>query len=121
MGGRGSGSAISRERMAADFEAIMRNRGGPAEQLAQPVFLALDRVLAENPNIGPYVRLSMIRPELARMGFTSRESQDRAILAFSSVPHGYITPIHNQSALSSADRSAAITLGGKANHAIRRV
>lgn len=119
MGGRGSASAISAERMRADAEAIMARRGGIAADSA-PVFTAIENILRRE-NHGPdgYVRLPAIRAELAHAGLKTREAQDRALEAFSRHPRGYLIPIANLKSLTDSDKAAALRLGTQDVHAAR--
>lgn len=111
VGGRGgSSSAITKERMLEDLNALMREQGrlGPEQQVQRAY-----KELAQRP--GDWVGLAQLRQRLTGL---SREEQDRALRSLISHPRVSIVPEVDQTLLSDRDRAAAIRIGGELKHAI---
>lgn len=110
MGGRGGGSAVSRERMQADFDALMREQGqlGPEQQI-QRVY----QQLAQKP--GDWVGLADLRERLPGLSRSQQDAALRDMLRY--VPGVRIIPVANRKALKPRDWAAALDIGGELNHA----
>lgn len=112
MGGRGGGSS-----RAASNE-------GPAAPAAAATTIATtaleSRILSEYRRLqvrfdNEWVILSELR---SRLGGTSREEQDRALMSLVSERRIRLIPEENQKTLTSRDIAAAINVGGEMKHLI---
>jgi hypothetical protein len=114
MGGRGGSSAVSRERMAADFEALRREQSQLGlEQQIQRAYADLAR---GNPrgDLG-WVSLTALRDRLGgdrqRVDSVLRQMADARLIS--------LLPEENQKTLTSRDRAAQLRYGNEENHMFR--
>jgi hypothetical protein len=120
MGGRGGGSAVSRNRMQADFEALRREQSqlGPEQQVQRAINDQLAAYTAFVPSGGGWVDLADLRERMPGM---SREQFDRLVLDMGIGPNRVLdlTPEVKQSTLTPRRRAGGISVGGEVNHLVR--
>lgn len=106
MGGRGGGSAVSRERMLQDLNALMREQG--TFQLPQQIQRAYRELRAEPRD---FVSLTELRARLDPK-FT-REQVDNELRALNAIKGINIIPQSNQKILTPRDRAAMVRIGNE--------
>lgn len=109
MGGRGGGApgnaGRGSEATAADFRRDI-------------TVTAIRQALARFPN-SSFATLATVRQEMAARGITSREDQDAEIRALVNSGNANMIPQANLKALTSAQRDAALRIGGENKHLIQ--
>jgi hypothetical protein len=106
-----SGEGAERAEQAAEFQTA-----APAESDSPAVESAIRAVYADLVDKdGGWVGLAPLR---AKLGAYSRAEVDRALRGLVVQPGVHIVPVANLKSLTSADREAALRLGGEDNHAI---
>jgi len=113
MGGRGGSSAVSRERMLSDFNALMREQGrlGPEQQIQQAL-----KSLPQGP--GGWVGLADLRERLNSSDLT-RSQIDAAIMGLVDNRIATVAPVANRKSLTHRDYAAAMRFGEDLVHMIR--
>jgi len=115
VGGRGgSSSAITKERMLEDLNALMREQGrlGPEQQIQK----AYEQLQSQSKYNIPWVGLAELRNQLSGL---TRERQDQALMGLLRQGLIRLIPEENQKTITPADRAAAIVLkDGEPKHLI---
>lgn len=116
MGGRGGGSAVSRERMRQDLNALMRQQSGlgPEQQVQRAI---LDSLRNRGRDRDSWTDIADVRERVDM----PRDEFD-ALIRRMSLGIGAvlsIAPEENQKTLTPRRRGAAIKLAGEENHLIR--
>ena len=109
-----SGEGAEQEKEAAELQtAAPAEAAEPDSHAVESAIRAVYADLADQD--GSWVGLAPLR---AQLGAYSRAEVDRALRGLVLQPGVHIVPVANLKSLTSADREAALRLGGEDNHAI---
>lgn len=114
MGGRGGGAPGNAGRGSEATAA----QPTPADFRRDITVTAIRQALARFPN-SSFATLATVRQEMAARGITSREDQDAEIRALVNSGNANMIPQANLKALTSAQRDAALRIGGENKHLIQ--